>query len=89
MKELIDIMLHRVIWNGDRIRLHSHSDVLYAEDYVKVEGWGMSAPVRLTGGGAIRRDLPFWSSRFQCWVYRYGALSKDVDQELADALSKN
>jgi len=72
IQDLIAIARHRMIWNGDKIRLYEADNTFIGEYWIKVEGWGPGAAVRVGHGqGAIRRDLPRWSNRFSCWYYHY------------------
>lgn len=77
---LIDILLHRVPWNGDKIRLYTRTftigsdggitvakDELRGEFGVKIQ----DGDVLVQGRSYIRRDLPRWSERFGCWEYFY------------------
>lgn len=69
----LDILLHRCVRNGDRIRLYARDGSFITETWAKIDGW-FSTVVRLAEGDArvaIRRDLFQWSQRFSCWVYRY------------------
>lgn len=73
-RELIDLVLHRYVRNGDRIRLYAADGSFITETWAKLEGWGAYAAVRLREGNpavAIRRDGFKWSPRFCCFFYKY------------------
>jgi hypothetical protein len=71
---LIDLLLHRTPWNGDRIRLYRLDvkpiDTFIGEFYIKIKG-GNVLVLDNTDRRYIRGDLPKWSSRFSCWEYYY------------------
>jgi len=74
LRELIGLVLHRYVRDGDRIRLYDANGAFITETWAKIEGWGAYAAVRLRDGNpytAIRRDLFRWSERFCCWSYQY------------------
>lgn len=68
---IFDRLLHRVPWNGDKIRLHRdygpYIERFIGEFYLKIQ----SGEVYVRNHGYIRRDLPKWSTRFGCWEYTY------------------
>lgn len=71
---MLDIILHRVPWAGDKIRLYRHaavrSDVFIGEYFLKIRA-GNVLVLDNTDRTYIRRDLPKWSQRFGCWEYWY------------------
>lgn len=74
---LIDLLLHRVPWDGDKIRLYRDSNNpsqrFIGEFWIKIKH-GEVLVLDNTDRTYIRRDLPRWSSRFECWTYEYAGL---------------
>lgn len=71
LRQFSDLLLHRVPWDGDRIRLYRRNpdgevDFLI-ETYLSIK----SGTVHVPPYGYIRRDLPTWSDRWGGWVYTY------------------
>jgi len=65
---LIDLLLHRVPWNGDKIRLYRReSDA--KETFIGEFNLQIKSDAVFVDGSYIRRDLPTWSYRFSCWEY--------------------
>jgi len=82
IRDLVDLMLHRWIWSGDKIRLYSRNfkitqgggiapdDTFLGEFFVKVEGGAVRVPEHHPYS-VIRRDLPKWNNQLECWEYHY------------------
>lgn len=70
-----DILLHRVPWSGDKIRLYRQSDkpseVFIGEFWIKIQSGNVLVLNNSHYPSYIRRDLPRWSNRFGCWEYWY------------------
>lgn len=73
---IFDILLHRVPWSGDIIRLYRRAvnpaDRFIGEYRLRISG-GDIRVLDNSGRTWIRRDLPKWSARFGCWEYIYDA----------------
>lgn len=77
---LIDRLLHRVPWNGDKIRLYRRdakpADVFIGEFFIEIRN-GDVLVLDNTERTYIRGDLPTWNSGFGCWEYFYSPSGGD------------
>lgn len=82
IQDLLDLLLHRWIWHGDKIRLYNRDwdigangsveprDELIGEFVARIEGGVVRVPEHHRYA-VIRRDLPKWDELLQCWTYYY------------------
>jgi hypothetical protein len=73
---LFDILLHRVPWSGDKIRLYQQRDnkpsVFIGEFWLKISSGNVLVLNNEHIPSYIRRDLPRWNNQHCCWEYWYG-----------------
>lgn len=82
LRDLLDLLLHRWIWSGDKIRLYKRTfrvradgrleplDEIIGEFRVQVCDGAVRAGDK-NRQHVIRRDLPKWNKQLQCWTYHY------------------
>lgn len=71
---LLDRLLHRIPWSGDKIRLYNRNvkpiDTFVGEFFLKMVDGNVLVQDG-SGRNYIRGDLPKWSTRHSCWEYWY------------------